>query len=51
MFRFCFGRTYRVEEIDERGLFVQDVSADADRRFGGLFNDIRLEAEFLDEVG
>ena len=50
VFEFCIGRTYRVEEIDGRGLFVLDVSADLDSRFGGLMNDIRLEAEFLEEV-
>lgn len=42
--------TYRIEEIDSRGLFVLDVSADIDDRFGGRMNDIRLEAEFLEEV-
>lgn len=51
VFQFCFGRTYRVEEIDENGLFVLDVSADINHWFGGRFNDIRLEVEFLDEVG
>ena len=50
VFEFCLGRTYRIEEIDEHGLFVLDVSADIDQRFGGFMNDIRLEAEFLDEV-
>jgi hypothetical protein len=50
VFEFCFGRTYRIEEIDEHGLFVLDVSGDTDERFGGFMNDIRLEVEFLDEV-
>lgn len=50
VFEFCFGRTYRVEEIDARGLCVLDVSADIDQRFGGFGNDIRLELEYLDEV-
>ena len=50
VFEFCFGRTYRIEEIDGQGLFVLDVSADTDERFGGFMNDIRLEAEFLEEV-
>ena len=50
VFRFCLGRTYRVEEIDVHGLMVLDVSADIDHRFGGRFNDIRLEAGFLREV-
>jgi hypothetical protein len=38
------------EEIDEQGLFVPDVSGDIDRRFGGFGNDVRGEAEFLEEV-
>jgi hypothetical protein len=46
----CFGRIYRIEEIDGQGLLVLDVSADIDHRFGGFMNDIRLEAEFLEEV-
>jgi hypothetical protein len=50
VFEFCLGREYRVEEIDERGLFVLGVSVDVDERFGGFRNDIRLEAEFLEEV-
>lgn len=50
VFEFCLGRVYRVEEIDEQGLFVLDVSGDIDRRFGGFRNDIRLERQFLEEV-
>ena len=50
VFRFCLGRTYRVDEIDRNGLFVLDASPDIDRRFGGLMNDIRLEAEYLQEI-
>lgn len=50
VFEFCFGRTYLIEEIDSHGLFVLDVSVDIDKRFGGVGNDIRLEAEFLEEV-
>jgi hypothetical protein len=50
VFEFCLGRTYRIAEIDERGLFVLDVSADIDQQFGGFMNDIRLEAEFLEEL-
>lgn len=49
-FEFCLGRTYRVDELDSQGLFVLDVSADIDHRFGGFMNDIRLEAEFLEEI-
>lgn len=50
VFEFCFGRTYRVDEVDSHGLFVLDVSADIDHRFSGFRNDIRLESEFLEEV-
>jgi hypothetical protein len=45
-----FGLTYRIEEIDKQGLFVLDVRSDMDERFGGFRNDIRLEAEVLEEV-
>jgi hypothetical protein len=51
VFEFCLGRTYRIDEIDSQGLFVLDVSVDIDHRFYGFMNDIRLEAEFLEEVG
>jgi len=50
VFQFCLGRTYRIAEIDSAGLFVLDVSTDIDRQFGGFKNDIRVEAEFLEEV-
>ena len=50
VFEFCLGRTYRIDEIDSQGLFVLDVSTDFDERSGGFMNDIRLEAEFLEEV-
>jgi hypothetical protein len=50
VFEFCFRRSYSVEELDPLGLFVLDVSGEIDDRFGGLFNDIRLEAEFLEEI-
>jgi hypothetical protein len=50
VFEFCLGRTYRVREIDQHGLFVLDVSPDIDPSFGGFLNDIRLEAEFLEAV-
>lgn len=50
VFEFCLERTCRIKEIDSQGLFVLDVSSDIDERFGGFLNDIRLEAEFLEEV-
>jgi hypothetical protein len=50
VFEFCLGRIYTVEEVDEQGLFVLDVSGDIDWRFGSFRNDIRVEAEFLEEV-
>lgn len=51
VFEFCLGRTYRVKEIDHQGLFVLDVSSDVDERFGGFLNDLRLEEEFLEQLG
>ncbi len=50
VFEFCLGRVYRVKDVDEHGLCVLDVSADVDQRFGGVGNDVRLEAEFLEEL-
>jgi len=50
LFEFCLGRSYRVEDVDEHGHFILDVSADIDQRFGGSQNDIRIEAEFLEEL-
>ena len=50
VFEFCLGRVYMVEEVDEQGLFVLDVSGDIDRRFGGCRNDIRVDAGFLEEM-
>jgi hypothetical protein len=47
---FCVGRVYSIVEIDENGLYVLDVSSDIDSRFGGRFNDLRVEAEFLERV-
>jgi hypothetical protein len=44
---FCVGHSYRVDEIDSRGLFVLDVSCDIDSRFGGGGNDIRVELDWL----
>ena len=49
VFAYCLGRTYCVEEIDENGLYVLNVSGDIDERFGGSMNDIRLESEYLEE--
>ena len=50
VFEHCLGRTYRIEQIDQNGLFVLNVSCDSDERFGGFHHDIRLEPEFLEEV-
>ena len=50
VFEFCLGRVYQVGVVDEQGLFVLNVSGDVDQRFGGFRNDIRLEAEFLEEM-
>jgi hypothetical protein len=50
VFESCYGRTYRIQDIDENGLCVLDVSADIDHQFGGFMNDIRLEPDYLAEV-
>lgn len=47
VFRFCVGRPYKIQEVDAKGLLVLDVSADIDPRFGGEFNDIRVEPEHV----
>ena len=50
VFRFCVGRIYRVDEINEHGLIVLDVSSDIDKKFGGYRNDIRVEETYIDVV-
>ena len=50
IFNFCFGRAYRVAEIDSNGLVVLDISKDVDHRFGGFMNDLRVEAEYLEKM-
>jgi hypothetical protein len=50
VFRYCLGRTYTVDEIDQNGLLVLDVSKDIDKLFGGFMNDIRVEPEFVTQV-
>lgn len=47
VYRFCLGRSYLVSEIDEHGHLVLDVSADIDARYGGSFNDIRVEPAYV----
>jgi hypothetical protein len=47
VFKFCVGKSYRVDEIGADGLLVLDVSWDADDRFGGYMNDLRLEPELV----
>jgi hypothetical protein len=47
VFRLCIGKTYRVDEITKEGLLVLDVSTDADRKFGGFMNDIRVEPMYV----
>jgi len=46
VFEYCLGRTYLISSIED-DLYVLDVSVDIDEIFGGLYNDIRLEAEYL----
>jgi len=47
VFHACLGKPFRVEEIDEDGQCVLDVSELIDPMFGGFNNDLRLEPEFL----
>lgn len=47
VFEFCVGHSYRVDEVTSDGHLVLDVSADADARFGGFMNDIRVEPQYV----
>ena len=47
VFEHCVGRVFRVDEIDERGLLVLDVSTEVDGLIGGYMNDIRVEPEYV----
>ncbi|WP_367875056.1 hypothetical protein [Luteolibacter sp. Populi] len=51
IFAYCAGKPFTVQEIDENGLCVLDVSGEVDRRFGGYANDLRLEIDSLTKVG
>jgi len=50
VFRFCVGRIYPIEEITSDGLLVLDVHRDIDRLFGGVYNDIRVEPEWVESA-
>lgn len=47
IFEFCRGKPYRIVEVDANGMLVLDVSADVDQRFGGRFNDLRIEPQYV----
>ena len=47
VFRYCLGRTFPVDEIDEQGFLVLDVKAEVDSLFGAYMNDLRVEPEFV----
>ncbi|MEL6525628.1 MAG: hypothetical protein AAFQ07_07955 [Chloroflexota bacterium] len=51
VFEYCLGHTYPVVETETKDdvalIYVLDISADVDEKFGGYQNDIRLEAVFL----
>jgi hypothetical protein len=47
IFHFCLGRPYKVLEIDNNGFLVIDVSPEVDERFGGKFNDLRVEPKYV----
>jgi hypothetical protein len=50
VFRLCVGRTYPVIEVDMNGLYILDVSADIDERFGGFMNTVMVEQCYLTKV-
>lgn len=50
IFQFCRGKPYKVVDIDPNGLLVLDVSQDVDKKFGGRFNDLRIEPEHVEEI-
>ena len=47
VFEACLGKSFRISNVDQNGLFVLDVSREIDARFGGFMNDIRLEEKYL----
>ena len=49
VFETCLGKSFTISEIDRNGLFVLDIGKEVDTQFGGLMNDIRLEAKYLKE--
>jgi len=48
--RYCFGKSYLVQEVTPDGHLVLDVHDEVDAMFGGYLNDIRVEPEFVDVV-
>lgn len=50
IFEFCQGKPYPIAEI-QKDMLVLDVSSDVDAKFGGRFNDLRIEAKFVRAVG
>ena len=47
VFEHCVGRAFPVDEIDQHGQLVLDVSAEIDPIFGGYMNDIRVEPDYV----
>ena len=48
IFKYCVGRSFRVEEINEHNLLILDIKDDVDKVFGGYMNDIRVESEYVE---
>lgn len=51
IFRFCFGKIYKIIDISEGNNYALDVSRRVDKKFGGYGNSIYLEEEYLEKIG
>ena len=47
LLRFCLVRRLKVEKVDQNGCLVLLVGKEADNRFGGTMNDIRIEEQYV----
>jgi hypothetical protein len=44
----CVGKIFRIDDLAPGDLYVLDVSAEVDARFGGFANDLRVESDYLE---
>jgi hypothetical protein len=49
-FRAAIGRPVLVREIDSNGLLVLELGRELDEKLGGSFNDIRVEAGWVEKA-